>query len=218
MPRRGAGPYNSRPMLFFIERITRRAWGRASPHLLYLLFRGPWPRASPRATKPGRGSKRTVNNERRQHDCNSTPSALTLHQQPSTQHAPARDETARPGPGIAYRIPQARPRSGAGREPQPGHPPTPLVGRYQDLNPKLPQSRDLLYGAQRSSEGGSLVRVAASRQASRGGRNAGDLDAARSDCHAECAIRDDQRPRPTVSSDRQTCVKPISARRARHGA
>ena len=24
-------------------------------------FRGPWPRASPRATKPGRGSKRTVN-------------------------------------------------------------------------------------------------------------------------------------------------------------
>ena len=30
-------------------------------HKVHLPFRGPWPRASPRATKPGRGSQRTVN-------------------------------------------------------------------------------------------------------------------------------------------------------------
>ena len=29
-------------------------------HKAHLTFRGPWPRASPRATKPGRGSTRTV--------------------------------------------------------------------------------------------------------------------------------------------------------------
>ena len=32
-------------------------------HKVHLPFRGPWPRASPRATKPGRGSKRTVNRQ-----------------------------------------------------------------------------------------------------------------------------------------------------------
>ena len=41
-------------------------------HKVHLPFRGPWPRASPRATKPGRGSTRTVHRNRRSqtpHSC-----------------------------------------------------------------------------------------------------------------------------------------------------
>ena len=53
---------------YSVDRTNKRAPVSAvsgTHHILlpkaHLPFRGSWPRASPRATKPGRGSTRTVN-------------------------------------------------------------------------------------------------------------------------------------------------------------
>ena len=67
---------------------TRTSSPRRLLHKVHLPFRGQWPRASPRDTKPGRGSKRTVNKQCRAQQCTSSTvrvrTALTTRDSHST--------------------------------------------------------------------------------------------------------------------------------------